>query len=417
MLNGKPIILGILEERLGFLVKKLVRTSGFAPGVVNDFAKVRLIRSDHLFKDQLDQQHDLLPVRDGKVINLITGEVRRRTKEDMFTFECPVTYDPEAKEEKVYKFISDIMLDKEEHIKFLQRVFGYALTGNIDHQYMFYLYGPLAGNGKSSCESLMSGILGPRYFLKPKKEVLINMKPASEGAPSPHLIELIGKRCIWFSEVGAEEASNETNIKNLTGGDLMNGRGMRENGGQFLTRAKIFMSVNRLPTCSSDEGLARRQCVIPFNAKFVSRDKLDPVKPYLKLVDPKLKDDLYKDEACKSTFLNWLIIGAIESYKAEWEMPEFVRLATQEYKDASNPIQRFVNSLEKVSGSEVKGADLYQYYSMWRIDNEEPEYSQQKFGRDIGKSVDKKRSNGVVYIGIRIPSLTSHGVAYPATIT
>lgn len=52
---------------------------------VMGFSLVRLY--DPTFIDKLDSNNDFLPLKGGKVLNLLTGEVRTRIKEDMFSFE------------------------------------------------------------------------------------------------------------------------------------------------------------------------------------------------------------------------------------------------------------------------------------------------------------------------------------------
>ena len=62
------------------------------------------------FSDDMNKMFGLLPVRDGLVINLQTGEVRQRTREDKFSFECPVTYNPDADMTDITTYFDEISM-------------------------------------------------------------------------------------------------------------------------------------------------------------------------------------------------------------------------------------------------------------------------------------------------------------------
>ena len=312
------------------ILKSHCESSGHARAVMR-FAKGTTYRADDVFRSQLDQQHHLFPVRNNLVINLRTGEARSRTKEDMFTIQAPVTYDSNVRSIKVDKFLLDIMLDDPDKVRFLQRVLGYCLTGDIAQQKIFYFWGPEGGNGKSTLMAMMEAIMG-RFALSASKEVFIAVKSASAGAPSPQVAELKGPRLVSFAEIKEESIINEEMVLKFTGGDTMNGRFLNENPMQFVPRAKGVMIINPKPKCSNSPALWRRQMLVPFLAEFKEAKDFDEKNPKHRQRINGLDGELKTDETCKTAFLNWLIEGAVTSWERQWIIPDWVLGPTEEYK-------------------------------------------------------------------------------------
>ena len=77
----------------------------------------------------------LLPIQNGKVINLKTLEVRERTQKDMFTFECNVSLTNETP--NADKFFEDIMPNIEDR-EYLRKCLGYIITGKSTQDVFSY---------------------------------------------------------------------------------------------------------------------------------------------------------------------------------------------------------------------------------------------------------------------------------------
>ena len=68
-------------------------------------------------------------------------------------------------------FISSIMCDKKENVKYLQKILGYCLTGETNAQSFFIFWGR-GSNGKSLLLNLLDKILDKAY--KPaSKEIFV----------------------------------------------------------------------------------------------------------------------------------------------------------------------------------------------------------------------------------------------------
>ena len=85
---------------------------------------------DEEFVAELDSCGHLLGVLNG-VVDLSSGELRARTKEDLISTIVPVRYDPEGDDPWIGKTIAAIMADDEEMVEYLQRLLGYCITGEV----------------------------------------------------------------------------------------------------------------------------------------------------------------------------------------------------------------------------------------------------------------------------------------------
>ena len=77
--------------------------------------------------DKLNLNEFCIPILNKQVVDLRTGTTRKRTKYDLFTFECPVTLlDENNNLEHASKFFKQLMNNDEENYLFLQKVLGYV---------------------------------------------------------------------------------------------------------------------------------------------------------------------------------------------------------------------------------------------------------------------------------------------------
>jgi putative DNA primase/helicase len=82
-------------------------------------------------------------------LNVLTGKFTGYWQEDMITKIANADYDPKADCPMWKQFIREIMDYKSDLIDFLQTTSGWAVTGNIEEQTMFILFGGGA-NGKTT---------------------------------------------------------------------------------------------------------------------------------------------------------------------------------------------------------------------------------------------------------------------------
>jgi putative DNA primase/helicase len=93
------------------------------------------------------------------VIDLRTATIRKHRPDDYMTRIAGVSADPNCPIETWLKFLDRTAGGDAELVAFLQRVAGYALTGDTSEHALFFLYGT-GGNGKSVFINALIGCLG-----------------------------------------------------------------------------------------------------------------------------------------------------------------------------------------------------------------------------------------------------------------
>ena len=112
------------------------------------------------FMSLLDSKNEYLPIQNQKVINLKTLEIRPRTFDDFFTYECPVSY--VDKTPNADRFFSELQ-PKKDNREFLRKVLGYYMTGDTKARKFFIFYGH-GSNGKSKILNILQKILVKQYM-------------------------------------------------------------------------------------------------------------------------------------------------------------------------------------------------------------------------------------------------------------
>lgn len=107
--------------------------------------------------EALDKKPWHITVGNG-TLDFRTGELRPHDPNDFITKMTPVKYYRDARAPKFHEFLRRIMPDAEIR-SFLQRFFGYALTGDVSAQILPFFYGT-GKNGKSTLVNTILKIAG-----------------------------------------------------------------------------------------------------------------------------------------------------------------------------------------------------------------------------------------------------------------
>src|SRR5829696_6964266 len=195
--------------------------------------------------EEMDASPDLLNVLNG-TIDLRTGDLREHRREDLITKVAPVEYDPDANASAWETFLQRV-LPGEELRAFVQRAVGYSATGDTSEQCMFINHGGGA-NGKSTFQEAIAAALGD-YAMRTPTEMLL----AKRGAHPTEIADLFGMRVVASIEVEDGRRLAEALVKNLTGGDKIRARRMRQDNWQFGPTHTVFMAVNHKPIVKGND--------------------------------------------------------------------------------------------------------------------------------------------------------------------
>lgn len=229
--------------------------------------------------EHLDRDPWLLGTPSG-VLNLHTGELRLGTVADLVTKTTRVSPADRADESTCpewLRFVNFICGGNREVVQFLQRFFGYCLTGDLSDHAILWLYGP-GGTGKSTAMELLSYVLGD-YAVPMSPKVLIG----GEDQHGTHTASLLGARLALCSEFPEGQRLNEARLKRLSGGDKMRANFMRQDEFSFENTAKLVSGTNHKPRLVDvSDAMARRLHLVEFKHKLDAGGFRDRVRGDLK---------------------------------------------------------------------------------------------------------------------------------------
>jgi len=155
-------------------------------------------------------------------INLRTGELQPHRREDLITKLSPYKYEQGAQCSEWKKHLNKITGSNENTTYYLQKVFGYSMTGDTSERKLFTAYGDGA-NGKSATIDNVARAYGD-YAMRTPTETLLMKR--NDGIPND-VARLMGTRFAYASESEAGRSLAESKIKDMTGGEKNTARVMR----------------------------------------------------------------------------------------------------------------------------------------------------------------------------------------------
>jgi putative DNA primase/helicase len=298
----------------------------------------KFAQADPIFRrtaDHWDRDIFLLGTPAGTV-DLRTGRLRASMQSDFITKSTAVA--PEEFEDcpTWFRFLNEATGGDEEMIRFLQQIAGYSLTGDISEQALFFIHGP-GGAGKGTFINTLQYLMGD-YAKVSAMETFAARKHAQH---STELAMLRGARLVTASETEEGAAWAEARIKQLTGGDVIAARFMRQDFFEFLPQFTLVIVGNFKPTLRTvDEAMRRRFNIIPFT------------------IIPKRKD---RNLAAKLAgeapgILRWMINGCLDWQANGLVRPDSVVSATDEYFEDQNTTQQWLEE-----SCDVDFSNFYRY--------------------------------------------------------
>lgn len=124
----------------------------------------------------------------------------------------------------------------------MQRIAGYCLTGDVKEHALFFVYGP-GGNGKSVFLNVLTGIL----YNYAKIAAIVTFQASHSDRHPTDLAMLAGARLVTASTTEEGRAWAESRTKQLTGGDPIAARFMRQDFFEFRPQFHLFIIGNHKP--------------------------------------------------------------------------------------------------------------------------------------------------------------------------
>ena len=292
------------------------------------------------------------------------------------------------------QFMAEVTNGDDSLAHFLKLALGYCLTGSTREHALFFGYGG-GKNGKSVLLNTVSRIMGDY-----STTAAMDTFTASKGDKHPtDLARLDGARLVAASETEEGRAWAEARIKQLTGGDRIAARFMRQDFFEFTPRFKLFIVGNFRPRLHNvDEATRRRFNIIPFLHV--------PANPDMDL-EAKLTEE-------HPQILSWMIEGAKEWFENGLPRPAAIVNATDRYFEDQDLLGQWIEERCDVRDRAIgKAGDLYQSWCDFAAENGEEKGTQKAFAEAISKrGFERSRMHqfGRVYRGIDLRKHRMHGM-------
>lgn len=298
--------------------------------------------------DDFDQDLLLLGTPGG-TLDLRTGNLRPARREDMLTKHTAFAPAPPGAQPLLWvRFLLEIFDGDMELVRFMQRAAGYALTGLTTEHKLLFLYGT-GRNGKSVFLNVLFKLWGD-YARKAAAETFLNSQ--NERHPTD-VAGLNGARLVVGSELPRGKTWDESVIKDLTGGDKMTARFMRQDFFDFDPQLTLMIAGNTQPSFRGvDEAIRARVVLVPFTVT------IPPEKR-----DTRLTEKLMEEGPA---ILRWCIDGALEWQRTGLAVPHSVAAASAEYFDAEDTVGQFLgDETMPVVGHFETSLAIHQRFETW----------------------------------------------------
>jgi phage/plasmid-associated DNA primase len=250
-----------------------------------------------------DTQKYTIPLQGGYLINVKTLQVRKRVWYDYYTREFPIPVPTGISKDWINE-TADIqslfceLIDSDPNgnkVRYLQRVLGYCLTGDISAKKFFVLYSNSPDTGKSLVLNMMLQLMSAAEYNATSWaspcEVRLVCKLPGQSAHTAELMQVKNRRLITLSEAPDSPVLNADNVKRLTGDRSMAGRDVCKSSETFTHYAKLLCALNTLFVCNQGSAEAERIIYLLFNIRFVSDGYIDAKRNYIYRI-PKTPEDL-----------------------------------------------------------------------------------------------------------------------------
>ena len=348
-------------------------------------------------------------------LDLATSTIRSHSKADKITKLIHHNYVPGAECLRFLAFLDRVMgggpdasendnQRAEQLISYLQKAFGYSLTGETSEKVVLIAHGN-GNNGKSTLLDTIRQLIS-EYSSKIMIDSLM-IKPGGESANTlTDLADLRGARFVNTSETEYGQRLSEGRLKRITQGmGTIKTVRKYENPITFLETHKLWIDANHLPVISgSENAIWNRLHAIPFTVT-IAPEEMDRQLPAKLLAEAE-------------GVLAWCVVGAQRWYAEGLGKPAAVANAVDVWRDDMNTLGPFLEEMCDLrpgdSDAWVKVSEMWKAYTDWAERNEESRpLSRNAFGAQLeshGASRGKRDHGAIrVWQGIRFRTIGGRG--------
>ncbi|WHY75725.1 phage/plasmid primase, P4 family [Neobacillus sp. WH10] len=344
-------------------------------------------------KKDFDSHKFLFNCNNG-VIDLKTGELLQHERDLLLTKMSPIKYDSTVDCPNWKSFLRSIFLTPAgnpdtELIEYLQKAIGYSLTGITKEQIMFFLFGN-GRNGKSTFINVIQDLMGD-YAKQTNSDTFLKKK--NDSGINNDVARLDGARFVSAVESEEGQQLSEALVKQITGGEKMSARFLRQEYFEFTPEFKVFFTTNHKPIVKGgDKGIWRRIKLVPFTVT-IPDEKVDPDLP------EKLKAEM-------PGILSWAVEGCLKWQADGLGEAKAVINATEDYRQDMDILGPFLDENCTIHlNTKIEAKSLYENYTKWCNQNGELELKNRIFYRQLevrGFKKEKGAKNKTFFHGITL---------------
>lgn len=340
---------------------------------------------DPNFEKDLNKQKYILPIKNGKIIDMNTLEIQERTIEHKFNYECDADYIEMTEEEEkdIKQYFLDLFCGNEDTMLCVLDILKSIFTGET-LRYIYFFTGE-GSNGKSLLFSVLKKI-----FVKAMDTIDTRVILESKSASSltTEFEKLDKCRLGLVTELDENDKLNVKTIKKISGGDHIDYRGLYKSNQTIIPTLNLGVVTNVLPDFTAQTAIINRIIVVPFNNTFE--------------VNKSFETELLGKKNQIFTFI--MKYGTIRD---KFELTEEMKVAKQDYVDNNEKIdylKDYIDAFYEIVPfvkKEKKPRDEFRDgYNAYLKSKGQPmdKSTNNKFTKDIKKyNIGTKESNGKTF--------------------
>lgn len=307
----------------------------------------------------------------GGIVDLFTGTLHPADPAALCTKATTVAPDFSGNCPRWLRFLDEVTRSDQALIDYLQRMAGYCLTGRTSEQHVTFIWGD-GKNGKSVFLNVLEGVLGDYA----KRAPMDTFTASNSDKHTTNIAGLHGARLVSASETAAGKRWDEPLLKNLSGGEPVTARFMRQDNFTYLPQFKLVFIGNHKPELRSvGEDMRRRLHLVPFTFK--------PA-----VVDRQLPETL---RAEYPAILGWMIAGCLAWQQEGLSAPPIVKAATDDYFQGEDAIGDWMKDcVEQAPDAHATTEELFQSWREWSNRNNEYTGSKKRLASTlIGRGIPR----------------------------
>ena len=365
------------DERKAFLQKKMKIIGELSIKMKRTSDKDHIMREaaeifyDGEFIRNMDTNKNLMCFNNG-VVDFVNETFREGYPEDYITKSTKINYlsydeninnaDFKQTAAEIEEFMNKLFPIKDLN-RYMRDHLASCLIGANKNQ-TFNVYHGSGSNGKSIIADLMAVTLGEYKGTVPI--TLVTDVRGKIGGTSDEVLKLKGVRYAVMQEPSKGVKLNEGIMKELTGGDPIQARGLYSESEIFEPQFSLVVCTNNLFDIeSNDDGTWRRIRKVDFLSKFVDEgETFNDETPYIYHKDKSLKDKL---PSFAPVFASMLVKRAFETGGIVADC-DTVLNASNKYRKGQDHIAAFVSDKVIKTGDDrhkIKKTELKKEFDMW----------------------------------------------------